>query len=48
MDTDSIPLKDRDTCTLSSTAALIRDYLIANEAENHKHSEINILGPPKF
>jgi hypothetical protein len=47
-DTDTIPMKDRDTCTLSSTKALIKIYLIAKEAESHKRSEMNILGIPKF
>jgi hypothetical protein len=30
-DTDTIPMKDRDTCTLSSVEALIEDYMSENE-----------------
>jgi hypothetical protein len=30
-DTDTIPIKDRDTCTLSSVEALIEVYMSANE-----------------
>jgi hypothetical protein len=32
-DTDTIPIKDRDTCTLSSVEALIEVYMIANEPQ---------------
>jgi hypothetical protein len=32
-DTDTIPMKDRDTCTLSSVEALIEVYKIANEPQ---------------
>jgi hypothetical protein len=32
-DTDTIPMKDRDTCTLSSVEALIEAYMIANEPQ---------------
>jgi hypothetical protein len=32
-DTDTIPMKDRDTCTLSSIEALIEVYMIANEPQ---------------
>jgi hypothetical protein len=32
-DTDTIPMKDRDTCTLSSVEALIEVYMIANESQ---------------
>jgi hypothetical protein len=45
-DTDNIPVKDRST--LSSVEALIEVYLNTNELENHKPSEMNILGLPKF
>jgi hypothetical protein len=31
--TDTIPMKDRDTCTLSSVEALIEVYMIANEPQ---------------
>jgi hypothetical protein len=31
-DTDTIPMKDRDTCTLSSLEALIEVYMSADEA----------------
>jgi hypothetical protein len=32
-DTDTIPMKDRVTCTLSSVEALIEVYMIANEPQ---------------
>jgi hypothetical protein len=32
-DTDTIPMKDRDTCTLSSVEALIEVYMSANEPQ---------------
>jgi hypothetical protein len=32
-DTDTIPMKDRDTYTLSSVEALIEVYMIANEPQ---------------
>jgi hypothetical protein len=32
-DTDTIPMKDRDTCSLSSVEALIEVYMIANEPQ---------------
>jgi hypothetical protein len=32
-DTHTIPMKDRDTCTLSSVEALIEVYMSANEAQ---------------
>jgi hypothetical protein len=32
-DTDTIPIKDRDTCTLSSVEALIEVYMSANEPQ---------------
>jgi hypothetical protein len=32
-DTDTIPIKDRDKCTLSSVEALIEVYMIANEPQ---------------
>jgi hypothetical protein len=32
-DTDTIPMKDRDTCTLSSLEALIEVYMSANEPQ---------------
>jgi hypothetical protein len=32
-DTDTIPIKDRDTSTLSSVEALIEVYMIANEPQ---------------
>jgi hypothetical protein len=32
-DTDTTPMKDRDTCTLSSVEALIEVYVIANEPQ---------------
>jgi hypothetical protein len=32
-DTDTIPMKDRDTCTLSSVEDLIEVYIIANEPQ---------------
>jgi hypothetical protein len=32
-DTDTIPMKDRDTCTLSSVEALSEVYLGANEPQ---------------
>jgi hypothetical protein len=33
LDTDTIPMKDRDTRTLSSVEALIEVYMIANEPQ---------------
>jgi hypothetical protein len=33
-DTETIPMKDRDTCTLSSVEALIEVYMSANEPQN--------------
>jgi hypothetical protein len=33
LDTDTIPMKDRDTYTLSSVEALIEVYIIANEPQ---------------
>jgi hypothetical protein len=47
-DTDTIPMKDRDTCTLSSVEALIEVYMSANEPLNHKRLEMNILKLPKL
>jgi hypothetical protein len=35
-DTDTIPLKDRDTCTLSSVEVLIEVYMSANEPQTHR------------
>jgi hypothetical protein len=32
-DTDTIPMKDRDTCTLSSVESLIEVYMNANEPQ---------------
>jgi hypothetical protein len=32
-DTDTIPMKDRDTCNLSSLEALIEVYMSANEPQ---------------
>jgi hypothetical protein len=32
-DTDTIPIKDRDTCNLSSVEALIEVYMSANEPQ---------------
>jgi hypothetical protein len=32
-DTDTIPMKDRDTCTLLSVEALIEVYMSANEPQ---------------
>jgi hypothetical protein len=32
-DTDTIPMKDRDTCTLSSVEAMIKVYMSANEPQ---------------
>jgi hypothetical protein len=32
-DADTIPMKDRDTCTLSSVEALIEVYMTANEPQ---------------
>jgi hypothetical protein len=32
-DTDTIPMKDRDVCTLSSVDALIEVYMSANEPQ---------------
>jgi hypothetical protein len=46
-DTDNIPMKDRyKHCIIRK--GLIGVYLRANEPEKHKHSEMNILGHPKF
>jgi hypothetical protein len=36
-DTDTIPMKDRDTCTLSSVEALIEVYMIANEPQTLRY-----------
>jgi hypothetical protein len=47
-DTDTIPMKDRDTCTLSSVEALNEVYWIANESQYYKRSDMNILKLPKF
>jgi hypothetical protein len=33
-DTDTIPMKDRDACTLSSVEALIEVYMSANEPQS--------------
>jgi hypothetical protein len=44
-DTDTIPMNDRDTYTLSSVEALIEAYFSANDK---KHSETNILELLKF
>jgi hypothetical protein len=38
-DTDTIPMKDRDICTLSSVEALIEVYMSANEPLNHNTQE---------
>jgi hypothetical protein len=46
-DTDTIPMKDRDTNTSSSVEALI-DILFIWVQMNHKRSEMNILELPKF
>jgi hypothetical protein len=35
-DTDTIPMKDRETCTLSSVETLIEDYMSANEPQTLK------------
>jgi hypothetical protein len=35
-DTDTIPMKDRDTCTLSSVEALIEVYLSTDEPQTLK------------
>jgi hypothetical protein len=42
-DTDTIPMKDRDACTLSSVDVLIEFMLIWAQM-NHKRSAMNILG----
>jgi hypothetical protein len=47
-DTDTIPMKDRGRFTVSSVEALIDVYMSANEPQDHKHSEMNILELPKF
>jgi hypothetical protein len=47
-DTDTIPMNNRDTCTLSSVEALIEFFMNANESKYHKLSEMNILELPKF
>jgi hypothetical protein len=44
-DTDTIPMKDRNTCTLSLVEVLIEVYMIANEPQR---SEMNLLKLPKF
>jgi hypothetical protein len=48
-DTDTIPMKDRDTAlyhpSVPDTGIV---YMSANEPENHKSSEMNILKLPKF
>jgi hypothetical protein len=36
-DTDTIPMKDRDTCTLSSVEALIEVYMSANEPQTLRY-----------
>jgi hypothetical protein len=36
-DTDTIPMKDSDTCTLSSVEALIEIYMSANEPQTLRH-----------
>jgi hypothetical protein len=41
-DTDTIPMKVRDTCTLSSVEALI-EILIILAQMNHKQLEMNIF-----
>jgi hypothetical protein len=46
-DTDTIPMKDRNTCTLSSVETLIEMMFICVQM-NHKRSEMNILELPKF
>jgi hypothetical protein len=38
-DTDTIPMKDRDICTLSSVEALTEVYMSANEPLNHNTQE---------
>jgi hypothetical protein len=40
-------MKDKDNSTLSTVEALIEVYMSANEAENHKRSDMNILELPK-
>jgi hypothetical protein len=45
--TDTIPMKDRDTYTLSSVEALIEIMFIRVQM-NHKRSEMNILELPIF
>jgi hypothetical protein len=47
-DTDTIPMKHKDNSTLSSVEALIEVYMSANEAENHKRSDMNIIELPEF
>jgi hypothetical protein len=49
-DTDTLPLKDKDTCTLSphEKVAPIEVSLSAIEPKVYKRSVINILGIAKF
>jgi hypothetical protein len=42
--TDTITMKDRDTCILSPIESLIQVYFRANEPEKHKCLDMNILG----
>jgi hypothetical protein len=46
-DTDNIPMKDRYKYFIIRKG-LIEVYFSANEPEKYKHSEMNILGLPKF
>jgi hypothetical protein len=46
-DTDTIPMKDKDACTLSSVEVLIEIMLIRAQMI-HKTSAMNILGLPIF
>jgi hypothetical protein len=46
-DTDTIPMKDRDACTLSSVEVLI-DIMFIRAQMNHKRSAMNILVLPIF
>jgi xylose isomerase len=46
-DTDTIPMKDRDACTLSSVEVLI-DIMFIRAQINHKRSAMNILVLPIF
>jgi hypothetical protein len=36
-DTDTIPMKDRDICTLSSVEALIEVYMSANQPQTLRY-----------